>query len=166
MKHAIPPFEPTVSYVLGFAFTPSRGGVLTIRKTRPKWQAGKLNGVGGKVEEQDWCLEEAMRREFKEETNIDTDVGQWVNFGAHVRPGETPGDPHSYALHLFSTVLSAEQCQQVQLVTDEEPVWKAIDLMPLSDEGQVPGMTFYVAMALNHLGKQFNTLTIELAEQP
>ena len=37
-------------YVCGFLFSPDRKKVLLIRKRRPAWQAGKLNGVGGKVD--------------------------------------------------------------------------------------------------------------------
>lgn len=140
---------------------------MTIKKNRPAWQAGRKNGVGGKVEEVDWCLEEAMRREFQEETGVETEVAQWVNFGSHVRPGDFHLDPHSYSLHLYSTVLSTEQCQAVQLVTDEEPIWQALSMVPVEDHPHfVPGFGMYVAMALNHLGKQFVTQTIELAEQP
>lgn len=62
-------------YVLGFGFTePTRSagtGVILIKKKRPDWQAGLLNGVGGKIEK-DESPYQAMRREFREET------GEWV----------------------------------------------------------------------------------------
>lgn len=167
MKHQDPPFQPAVEYVLGFAFTPSRGGVLGIKKTRPVWQAGRVNGVGGKIEPDDWCIEDAMTREFLEETGIATQESQWQLFGSHVRPGDFNLDPHSYTLHLLTTVLSPEQCQSVQLVTDEEPIWQALSQIPIEEHPKfVSGFGMYVAMALNHLGKQFVTQTIELAEQP
>jgi len=38
------------AYCLGFAFYRSRRKVVLIRKTKPDWQRGKLNGVGGKIE--------------------------------------------------------------------------------------------------------------------
>jgi len=34
-------------YVLGFCFGPSLTTVVLIKKNRPAWQAGRLNGVGG-----------------------------------------------------------------------------------------------------------------------
>ncbi len=37
-------------YVLGFAFDEDYEWVALIKKNRPQWQAGKLNGVGGKIE--------------------------------------------------------------------------------------------------------------------
>ena len=36
--------------VVGFAFTEDRRSVILIRKNRPEWQAGRLNGVGGHIE--------------------------------------------------------------------------------------------------------------------
>jgi 8-oxo-dGTP diphosphatase len=38
-------------YVLGFLFDPSQKDVVLIKKLKPEWQKGKLNGVGGKIEE-------------------------------------------------------------------------------------------------------------------
>ena len=62
-------------YVLGFAFTPD-GRVALIQKKRPAWQAGKLNGIGGKVENTEDSTA-AMRREFREETGVDIPVQAW-----------------------------------------------------------------------------------------
>lgn len=62
-------------YVLGFAFTPD-GRVALIQKRRPAWQAGRLNGVGGKVESTEHSAA-AMVREFREETGVDTPEKAW-----------------------------------------------------------------------------------------
>lgn len=59
-------------YVLGFAFNESGKDVVLIVKKRPEWQAGQLNGVGGHVEESDLNNFEAMIREFREETGVET----------------------------------------------------------------------------------------------
>lgn len=52
-------------FVLGFAYDDEC--ILLIRKNRPNWQNGYLNGIGGHVEEGE-TLHEAMSREFNEET--------------------------------------------------------------------------------------------------
>lgn len=57
-------------YVCGFLFSPDRARVLLIRKNRPAWQAGRLNGIGGKIEPGEAPLD-AMRREFREEASLD-----------------------------------------------------------------------------------------------
>ncbi|MDB5297315.1 MAG: hydrolase [Phycisphaerales bacterium] len=58
------------TYACGFLFSPDRSRVLLIRKRRPAWQAGKLNGVGGKIEPGE-APADAMRREFREEAGLD-----------------------------------------------------------------------------------------------
>lgn len=56
-------------YVVGFLFSEDRTVVALIRKNRPDWQKGRLNGIGGKVEDGETYLE-AMVREFEEETGV------------------------------------------------------------------------------------------------
>lgn len=64
-----------IPYVTGYMFN-AQGRVLMIRKNRPAWQAGKLNGVGGKIEHKEWP-HEAMVREFWEETGLTTTTADW-----------------------------------------------------------------------------------------
>lgn len=64
-------------YVVGFMFDPKGYGVLLIQKKKPKWQAGKLNGIGGKIEEGETSLK-AMQREFKEETGVEQKYWRYV----------------------------------------------------------------------------------------
>lgn len=56
-------------YVAGFMFNEAGTLVLLIRKNKPQWQAGKLNGVGGKVKQGE-SYYDAMVREFEEEAGI------------------------------------------------------------------------------------------------
>lgn len=57
------------NYVCGFYFDHTMTRVVLIWKEKPKWQAGKLNGVGGKIKPEELPIE-AMRREFNEEAGI------------------------------------------------------------------------------------------------
>lgn len=63
-------------YVLGLAFDKNKNLVL-VRKTKPRWQNGFLNGPGGAVEETDNTPLDAMVREFFEETSIQTSREDW-----------------------------------------------------------------------------------------
>lgn len=67
-------------YVLGFCFSQDRTKVLLINKTKPDWQKGLLNGVGGKIEYFDQNSYIAMAREFAEETGIATSYDDWYGY--------------------------------------------------------------------------------------
>jgi 8-oxo-dGTP diphosphatase len=67
-------------YVLGFVFSSDGRRVVLIEKRRPDWQAGKLNGIGGRAEPGETPIE-AMIREFKEETGVDTVEADWSYLG-------------------------------------------------------------------------------------
>jgi 8-oxo-dGTP pyrophosphatase MutT (NUDIX family) len=72
-------------YVAGFAFSTGHNYVALVRKQKPEWQAGLLNGVGGKVEP-DETPADAIYREFTEECSLQ--VKRWRYFatvsGGHV----------------------------------------------------------------------------------
>ena len=68
--------KPT-EYVLGFGFDDAMERVLLIEKKKPDWQAGYLNGIGGKIEEADMSLFHAMTREFYEECGLEVSFHDW-----------------------------------------------------------------------------------------
>ena len=66
-------------YVTGFMYSVDKKRVVLIEKINPEWQRGHLNGVGGKIE-QDETPEIAMSREFEEETGVVTAPEAWKVF--------------------------------------------------------------------------------------
>ena len=56
-------------YCCGFMFSKDFSHVLLIEKARPKWQEGKVNGIGGHLESGESPVD-AMVREFEEETGL------------------------------------------------------------------------------------------------
>jgi len=68
-----------INYDLGIAFFPN-GDLVLIKKTKPDWQKGHMNGVGGKVDPGDGSLNVAMAREFQEETGVVTKPFGWNIF--------------------------------------------------------------------------------------
>jgi 8-oxo-dGTP diphosphatase len=69
--------------VVGFLFADS--DVLLVQKMKPEWQKGFWNGVGGKDEDGEEPID-AMVREFREETKIDTAREDWHHFACETGP--------------------------------------------------------------------------------
>ncbi len=68
-----------MNYVVGFLFSHNLQQVALIRKTKPRWQRGRLNGIGGKIEELETPLQ-AMTREFREEAGGAAEQAPWEEF--------------------------------------------------------------------------------------
>jgi 8-oxo-dGTP diphosphatase len=64
-------------YVLALLFTADGREVVLVRKTRPAWQAGRVNALGGKLHNGE-SLIEAARREVREEAGVDVEA--WEEF--------------------------------------------------------------------------------------
>ena len=101
-----------MEYVAGFLFSPSMNSVVLIQKNKPEWQAGKLNGVGGKVEAGE-TPEQAMTREFEEEA------------GAHVegwRLIRTERFNNGAVVHFMATTATWSEWTAVRSMTTESVV--------------------------------------------
>lgn len=61
--------EEVKKYVVSFIFKPGCNDVWLIRKNKPEWQKGCLNGIGGKVEKTETYRKAAIR-ELQEEAGI------------------------------------------------------------------------------------------------
>lgn len=66
-------------YVCGFRFNENMDKVLLIRKSKPDWQRGLINGIGGKLEDVDHSFVDAIEREYEEETKLGT-FDEWKHF--------------------------------------------------------------------------------------
>ena len=60
-------------YTLGFLFTHDLTEVVLTEKQRPLWQKGKLNGIGGHIEEGE-TPDQCIAREFGEEVDCNQPV--------------------------------------------------------------------------------------------
>jgi 8-oxo-dGTP diphosphatase len=63
-----------IEYCVGFFI--KNNVVALIEKKRPSWQKGKLNGIGGKIEQNELAYN-AMVREFEEEAGVKTKIEDW-----------------------------------------------------------------------------------------
>lgn len=121
-------------YVVGFMFSPSRRSVVLIRKNRPNWQAGKWNGVGGKIELTDKSPVHAMQREFQEETGVPF-VSNWNHF-ATLRGAND-------VIYVYRTF--DESIEHATTVTDEEVGKHFTNDLP---RDVLPNLRFLIPLAL------------------
>ena len=72
-------------FTVGFVFDSSLEHVLLVHKQRPEWQAGKVNGIGGKIEPGETALE-CIARECEEESTLKIPPSDWLHFGTIHQP--------------------------------------------------------------------------------
>lgn len=139
---------PKAAYVVGFLIDEQLHDVVLVRKNRPDWQAGRLNGVGGKVEgilaggpEVLWETPyEAMRREFREETGVDLDG--WEHY-ATVTDAERDTVIHFF--RLFADTATVSACTTT---TDEAIEIHWIPRVLDGSQAILPNLTWLLPLAL------------------
>lgn len=127
------------AYVVGFAFDPL-GKVYLIRKNRPTWQVGLLNGIGGKVEPFESSIA-AMSREFFEECGVDVPTDRWKLF-------HREWWPNGNAVDFYTTELKLDERPVTK--TDERIVaipWKVINHLEWSTYQVVYNLAYLIPMA-------------------
>lgn len=125
----------TRAYVVGFLFSPTAEYVALIEKQRPLWQAGRLNGIGGKIELGESALK-AMRREFRDEAGADIET--WRLFATMTWRGEL--------IHFF--VARAPEDIELQSLTDERVAWYRTEYV-VSDARTLPNLRWLIPLALD-----------------
>lgn len=125
-------------YVAGFLINPRRGTVALIEKQKPEWQKGHLNGIGGKIEENETPLE-AMKREFQEETGADVD--DWREFAFLNHSGNE--------VHFF-VALSEEVT--LRSLTIEKVDWYNIDDVVTWQHPIINNLSWLIPLALDKDG--------------
>jgi 8-oxo-dGTP diphosphatase len=160
-------------YTLGFVFNHriGHGGVhapptqvLLIQKAKPAWQAGRMNGLGGKLEKGE-SFAQCGAREVEEESRrpgaaagergaIDVAPEEWRHFGvlrgAEVYHHEASA---SFEIHLFSAFVPFEKMIAAEAATclAVEPLrLLSLDALFLGEKLRVlPNVRWMVCMALS-----------------
>lgn len=97
-----------IRYVIGFLFSQEGLSLAMVRKNKPEWQKGLLNGIGGKIEDDELPIQ-AMNREFKEEAGVED-----INWQQRlILMGET------FELHVFSA-FDHDKFLQVKTMEEEK----------------------------------------------
>lgn len=131
-----------IIYSCGFLFTahlPAQPKVLLIRKNRPAFQKGKLNGIGGHVEPGETPLD-AMRREFQEEAGLDIDT--W-------KPAAILEGP-DFVVHVFYAWAGTGLFSSARAQTDE-PL-EALSTADIQCRDVMPNIRVLIPIALDESG--------------
>lgn len=128
-------------YVLGFAFNEDNTKVILIRKNRPEWQNGFLNGVGGKIESYDENPEYAMAREMFEETGVKTFAKDWKFISTLEGIGY---NNINEKLFIYSINLDISQARTIE----SEEIF-TIEVSNLSKEKTLPNVQWLIPLILN-----------------
>lgn len=125
-------------YVVGIAFHTDLRNVLLIRKNRPKWQSGMLNGPGGKVEPGEDFVE-AMVREFREETGLEIPPDAWRTVVVYHGP--------DFELHFLTT--TTPDLFKARTMTDEKLVFSSVE--DVTHQNVLPNLRWVVPLCLDRL---------------
>ena len=127
-----------IEYVAGFLFDTSRNLVALIKKERgPAGMKGRLNGIGGH-REKDESSEEAMIREFKEETGVYHP--EWTHYC-------TLGNA-SFRVRFFKAFTTSQI--ELKTMTDEVVSWYDIDQVLSGYYSMMSNLKWLIPMALDN----------------
>ena len=132
--------DTTINYVAGFMFDFKKERVALIKKVKPEWQKGLLNGIGGKIEINETAAA-AMVREFEEETGFKTMESDWFPL---IKMKGTNGQ---WVVNFFFCTNRLASFEALKTTTDEEIV--IIDLIDLDIEPVIPNLRWIIPMCLD-----------------
>lgn len=122
-------------YTLAFIFNAELSKVLLLRKTRPEWQAGLLNGIGGKCEPNEPPLK-CIQREVFEECGLENIYFEKVGY---ISGGE-------YVVYVYTASISSIDFETAVSKTDE--IVAAYDVNDLHNQELLPSVKYLIPMAM------------------
>lgn len=108
-----------IRYVVGYIFDEKKENVLLVKKLRPEFLAGKMNGIGGKMELYDENEAAAMSRETLEEANLNIPREDFYFITANDLP--------DFSLHHFFAIASDKVMEDYKNNIDEQHAWYNIE---------------------------------------
>lgn len=135
-------------YTLGVALT-TDGFVALIQKTKPDWQAGHYNFVGGKIEEGESPLE-CIQREFWEETGVK--LLDWKYVGKMERADD-------FVCYIYT--ITDSTVSEVETTTEETVVLMAEEYFVLAKDPMISNLkTIYQFVKSSDFANTGATLNI------
>ena len=141
-----------IRYTLGFIFSEDKKEVLLLKINKPeKWNDGLINGIGGKVEENE-TINECMFRECKEETGLNLLFIKYCGLydGSNFTGNE-------FEVYTYYTVLDKFLFKEFDSPEGELKWYNVKDIMDLKT---VPNMKWMIPLCLDMINgdvkKDFN----------
>ena len=120
-------------YVLALLYSADSTQVVLMRRSRPAWQAGRVNALGGAIMVGESALE-AARREVREESGVD--VERW----AEVLVWEDA----EYRMHVMRAV--SDRAHEVRTMEDQEVFLADVRALP---SNVIDNLRWLVPLALD-----------------
>lgn len=132
-------------------FSEDKDIVALTRKNHPTWQAGKLNGIGGKINDGESPVA-AMVREFQEEAGGGTTEAQWRHYA--VMRGQNDAGTGDFVCHCFATHgdvynLRKQETEEIELLCTD-PKLGVFSLHAYREE-MIDNLCWLILLALDHL---------------
>lgn len=138
-------------YTVAFLFDKTLKYVSLVRKAKPEWQAGKFNGIGGKLEEGE-TFAQANVREFQEETGVPTKEEEWSRF-AKIETVDTEIEFFAMKsdIHIDLVTTQTTEPGQPEEPIEVENVADVCQGILHGSEQAVENLAWLIAMAKDHL---------------
>ncbi len=133
-------------YTCGFLFSIDRRDVTLIQKNRPELQKGKLNGIGGKIEESESSIA-CMQREFYEEAGLMH--ADWEHYASLICTKNIPNE--DFEVTAVIDFYRAFSNYFPRTMTDEAVVKVSVDTA-LRSKSLVPNLRILIPLALDTSG--------------
>ena len=121
------------AYVLALLYSADLRHVVLMRRTRPSWQASRVNALGGGLMAGESAAE-AARREVREECGVDVDEWREV----------ISWEDAQYVMHVMSAV--SERARQARTLEDQEVFLADVNALP---HNVIDNLRWLVPLALD-----------------
>lgn len=122
-------------FSLGFIFDASHKKVLLVHKEKPDWQKGKINGIGGKLEQGESPVA-CIARETREESCLNIPEENWTFLGLL-------STKDSWRIHTYMTTYEGNMTD-AQKGDHEEIEWFSSEKLPPEC---IPNLTWIIPFA-------------------
>jgi len=131
-------------YTVAVVFDHTGRSVLLMLKNRPKWQEGKFNFPGGKVESEETPIQ-CVVREFKEECGLLIEPERW-NYTGIFSGSDEACEGNYYYVHVFATKTTEHESPYAN--EDQEVYWFLNGALP---DNCITNIRWIIPLVLNNV---------------